>query len=245
MTRPSLHGCSTGGRSGSLAFGNFRTSTRRSTTGSSTRRRGSRVNAALPRLWRARRAAREGRRAGDPDLRTSTRSRSSPLANRLHRHEPVPRPDRRLPQVTRALAATLFAGLVLIPAAGTHGHQGGRHVPGRDSGQHHHRLDRPDPRQLPGSQPPDRRDLWRAVCVSRQAAAGGTRGSCPEIADGLPGGHERRQDIHVHDPEGRPLLDRLARDGSSPSPTRSTASSARRCSRLGAASSATSSARRR
>ena len=36
-------------------------------------------------------------------------------------HEPEPRPDRGLPQVTRALAATLFAALVLIPAAGTHG----------------------------------------------------------------------------------------------------------------------------
>ena len=40
---------------------------------------------------------------------------------RLRRHEPVPRPDGGLPQVTRALAATLFAALVLIPAAGTHG----------------------------------------------------------------------------------------------------------------------------
>ena len=40
---------------------------------------------------------------------------------RLRRHEPEPRPDCGLPQVTRALAATLFAALVLIPAAGTHG----------------------------------------------------------------------------------------------------------------------------
>ena len=34
---------------------------------------------------------------------------------------PQPRPDRGLPQVTRALAATLFAALVLVPAAGTQG----------------------------------------------------------------------------------------------------------------------------
>ena len=34
---------------------------------------------------------------------------------------PEPRPDRGLPQVTRALAATLFAALLLVPAAGTHG----------------------------------------------------------------------------------------------------------------------------
>ena len=51
----------------------------------------------------------------------STRWRSSPPASGCVVMNPEPRPDRGLPQVTRALAATLFAALVLIPAAGTHG----------------------------------------------------------------------------------------------------------------------------
>ena len=75
---------------------------------------------ALPGLRRARRHDLERRRARDP-LRGPQRVDVRLRQDRLRRHEPEPRPDRGLPQVTRALAATIFAALVLIPTAGTHG----------------------------------------------------------------------------------------------------------------------------
>ena len=76
---------------------------------------------ALPGLRRARRHdSRATPRRRSPSRRINALGvRLRP--RRLRRHEPEPRPDRGLPQVTRALAATLFAALVLIPAAGTHG----------------------------------------------------------------------------------------------------------------------------
>ena len=121
-------------------LGTGRTSTRRSTTGcfdEASRLTGRR---ALPRLRRAGRAALAGCRARDAHSRTSTRIDVRLRPNRLRRRQPVPRPDRGLPQVTRALAATLFAALVLFPAAGHARDQGGRHVPHR----RRHRRRRPD-----------------------------------------------------------------------------------------------------
>ena len=75
---------------------------------------------ALPGLRRARPHALARRCACDP-LRDPQQLGVRLRPRRVRRHEPVARPDRGVPQVRKALAATLFAALVLIPAAGTHG----------------------------------------------------------------------------------------------------------------------------
>ena len=125
-------------------------------------------------------------------------------SNRLRRRQPVPRPDRGLPQVTRALAATLFAALVLIPAAGTHGiKEGGTFRVGTNvfsidpssAEASHVRLTCASLMTFPPEPPPEGLPA-RARCRRR-----------------LSEGDERRQDVHVHDPKGSPFLDRLAGDG--------------------------------
>ncbi len=131
--------------------------------------------------------------------------------DRLRRHEPEPRPDRGLPQVTRALAATLFAALVLIPAAGTHGiKEGGTFRVGMGGG-----ISSIDPVTTAPV------ILTSVTCAGLMRLDGTPRRARDRRR--LPEAHERRQDVHLHDSEGRPLLDRLAGDGSRRSSTRSTA----------------------
>ena len=150
---------------------------------------------------------------------------SSPSSRqgRLHRAQPRCRPRRGLPEMTRALAATLFAALVLIPAAGTHGLKEGGTFRMAVSGGFFQSID-------PALYGRRRPSSARPAAPSWAFRTSRSRPACQlsaELAEALPGGFERPEDVHVHDPQGRALLGWRACHGTARSFAPSSASSTR------------------